>query len=373
MDYKTYKTDDFLFDESFRQWTAGTSPEATAFWEQWLTQNPDRVHVVRQAQELVRALNDHYQDDATDARLTSELRRLVRNAAERREAEAADTPSIPVGQRMSLWRWASVAAMLILVGFGLWRYRSVNRRVAAESYAHLTKTAQVPLQEKVNSSDQAVNILLSDGSAVTLRPKSRLSYPAQFKATNRVVYLDGEAFFDVVKNPAKPFLIYANQTVTKVLGTSFLVRAFESEKNVIVTVRTGRVSVYTQQDFEKAQQSGLRRIQGVILTPNQQMIYSLADHQLMKALVEKPAVIMPETVSREQVFEDAPVGKVFATIERTYGVNLLYNDDDLSACLVNLTFTNESLLERLDVVCQTIGASYEVLDGQIVINSKGCQ
>lgn len=371
MDYQTYKTEDFLFDESFRQWTAGTSPQATAFWEQWLAQNPDRVYVARQAQELVRALDDHYQDDATDARLSSEVHRLVKNAAERREAESY-TSVIPFVQRTSVWRWAAAASVIIAVGLGSWFYRNSNSTASPESYAHLTKATPTPLLEKVNTSDHAVNVLLSDGSLVTLRPKSRLSYPKQFDKSHRTVYLNGEAFFDVVRNPAKPFLIYANQTVTKVLGTSFLVRAFEYEKAVVVTVSTGRVSVYTQQDFEKAQQSGLRRIQGVILVPNQQMTYNLEDNRLMKALVEKPKAVIPETVGHEQVFEDTPVAKVFSALEKTYGVNLLFREKDMSGCLVNLTFSNENLLERLDVVCQTIGASYEVLEGQIVITSKGC-
>ncbi|MVM32023.1 DUF4974 domain-containing protein [Spirosoma sp. HMF4905] len=372
MNYRTYNAEDFLFDESFRQWTSGTSPQATTFWEQWLTQNPDRADIVRQAQELVRALNEHYRDDATDARFTSELNRLMQLAAERRDAEV-EPPVIPL-QQPSWWRWVAAASISIVVGLGIWFYSStLFPKAIPDSYAHLTKTAPIPLQEKVNTSNHTMNVLLGDGSLITLRPKSRLSYPKQFSKTSRTVYLNGEAFFDVVRNPAKPFLIYANQTVTKVLGTSFLVRAFEEEKAVTVTVRTGRVSVYTKQDFEKAQKSGLRRIEGIILTPNQQMTYNLNDGRLQKALVEKPTALIPESVSHEQVFEDTPVAKVFATVEQTYGVKLIYNEGDLSACLVNLTFLNENLLERLDIICETIGASYEVLDGQIVINSKGCK
>ncbi|AKD54013.1 FecR family protein [Spirosoma radiotolerans] len=369
MKYKTYNAEDFLFDESFRQWTSGTSPEATAFWEQWLAQNPDRAYVVKNAQALVRTLNEHYRDNATEARFTSELNRLMEVAAEHREADL-EAPIIPL-QPQFRWRWA--AAVLLTVGLSIWMYSHIIPKARSASYAHLTRLAHLPLQEKINTSNHTANVLLSDGSLVTLRPNSRLSYPKQFDKSSRTVYLDGEAFFDVVKNPARPFLIYANQTVTKVLGTSFLVRAFEGEKAVTVTVRTGRVSVYAQEDFENARLSGLRRIQGVVLTPNQELSYNLDDNRLMKALVDKPKVVIPESVNHEQVFEDTPVAKVFSTIEHTYGVNLIYNEDDLSACLINFTFSNESLLERIDVICQTIGASYEVLDGQIVITSKGCK
>lgn len=371
MNYKTYTAEDFLFDESFREWVSGTSPEATAFWEQWLAQNPDRAPIVGQAQELVRTLTEHYQDDATEERFSRELNRLMELAAENRDA-SMEAPIIPLRSTFG-WRWAAAAAVTSIIGLGIWLYSHETTSSRTDAYAQSTKTSPIPLQEKINTTHHTINVLLSDGSLVTLRPNSRLSFPKQFDRKNRTVYLNGEAFFDVVKNPAKPFLIYANRTVTKVLGTTFLVRAFDGDEAVTVTVQTGRVSVYAQKDFEDAQQSGLRRVQGVVLTPNQELTYNLDDHRLMKALVEKPRVMIPESVSHEQVFEDTPVANVFSTIEKTYGVKLIYNEDDLSSCLINFTFSNESLLERLDVICQTIGASYEVLDGQIVIVSKGCK
>ncbi|GAB3322138.1 FecR family protein [Larkinella ripae] len=371
INYRTYEAEDFLFDESFRQWTTENVPDATRFWAQWLTENPDRAEVVRQAQELVRTLTDHYADDATESRLAQEVSRLVSTAAERRETDS-ETPVVPLGQR-GWWRW-TVAASVLLLGISTWFYQNRQPTVVPGSYEYLTKTtATLPLTEKVNTGNKAMNILLGDGSVVTLNPNSRLSYPHPFTTHTRTVYLSGEAFFDVVKNPAKPFLIYANRTVTKVLGTSFLVRAYCKEKDVTVMVKTGRVSVYSQNDYEKAQQTGLRRIEGVVLTPNQQMTYNLQEHRLVKAVVEKPAALIVNRPSREQEFEDAPVAKVFSSLERTYGVKLLFDEEAMAACLVNVTFNEENLMERLEVICQTIGASYEVLDGQIVITSKGCQ
>ncbi|RRA99050.1 FecR family protein [Larkinella rosea] len=372
INYRTYEAEDFLFDESFRQWTTETTPQTARFWEQWLVQNPDRAEVVRQAQELVRALNAHYRDDATDERLAQELAQLVGKAAERRDSETEETPVVPLSQR-TWWRWAVAASVVVLLGLVARIYVNRTAKPAAYSYEYLTKNVpKAPLEEKVNTGTKAINVLLSDGSVVTLNPKSRLSYPHRFSATTRTVYLSGEAFFDVVKNPAKPFLIYANQTVTKVLGTSFLVRAYTEEKDVTVMVKTGRVSVYSLKDYEKAQQSGLRRVEGVVLTPNQQMTYNLEENRLIKAVVEKPAALVVNRPSREQEFEDAPVARVFASLERTYGVKLRFDEDAMAACLVNVSFNEENLMERLDVICQTIGASYEVLDGQIVITSKGC-
>lgn len=367
IDYRTCEAEEFLSDESFRQWVLGVSPEATAFWEQWLDQNADRIGVVNQARELARSLQNFYRDNVTDERLNQEVNRLMDQISEQRQA-----PVVPLLSQ-SWWRWSAAASVALLISASAWFYFRHSTPVSSNAYKQLTQAAQVPLLEKINSEDKPLNVLLSDGSVVTLGKKSRVSYPKHFDESSRTVYLSGEAFFDVVKNPAKPFLIYANTTVTKVLGTSFLVRAYQQEMDVKVEVKTGRVSVYAQGDYEQAQRNGIRIIRGVVLTPNQQMTYHLATDHLEKTLVEHPAALLTERLNREQAFDNTPVSKVFAAIERTYGVKLLYDEEALAKCSVNLTFTDENLLERLDVICQTISASYEVVDGQIVITSKGCR
>ena len=88
---------------------------------------------------------------------------------------------------------------------------------------------------------------MPDESTVELAANSRIAYANNFdSAGTRDVYLSGEAFFKVTKNPCRPFRVFANEIVTKVLGTSFSVRSFEKDTVIQVTVRTGKVSVYSQ-------------------------------------------------------------------------------------------------------------------------------
>ena len=366
IDYKTCEANEFIYDETFRQWVLEKSPSAAAFWESWLQQNPDREDVISHARELALALHNYYCDDATDERIDQEFNKLMLQVSER-----PHPTTTPV--RTNWWRWYAAASVALLLGFGTWRFFSNPQIAHTDTYAKMTIQEQMPLLEKINNGNKTVNILLNDGSVVSLGKNSRISYPKQFDKNSRTVYLSGEAFFDVAKNPAKPFLIYANSTITKVLGTSFLVRAYREEPDVKVMVKTGRVSVYTLKSYEEAQKTGIRNVRGVVLTPNQQMTYNLSDDYLTKELVEKPAALMAEPLNHEQVFENTSVTRVLAHIEHTYMVKLLYDEEALSACLVNLTFSDENLLERLDVICQTIDATYEVVDGQVVITSKGCK
>lgn len=372
-DYRRYQPEDFILDDSFRQWTTGTSPLATAFWQQWLAENPDRTPSVRQAQTLVLALDQHYRDDLTDAQLNANVSRLVSRATNRpmQPVEPLETPVVPLWQRPWL-RMGVAATVLLTIGLGVfYAWQPAKPNVAI--YRQLTKTAPVALRERVNTTDRAVNVLLTDGSVVTLGQHSRLSYPAKFDGDTRTVYLSGEAFFDVVKNPAKPFLVYASETITKVLGTSFLVRAYASDPNVTVSVRTGRVSVYAKQAYEQAKKAGQTRINGVILTPNQQTVFGRDDERFEKEPVGEPAALMAELPNRRQTFDDAPISEVLTQLEQMYGVDLAFDRATLARCPITTAFTDENLLERLDVICRAIGASYEVLDDQITITSKGCQ
>ncbi len=336
IDYRTYEAEDFILDESFRRWTLQADPQATAFWEAWLLQHPDRAGVVRHARQLARNLSDYYADDATEARIEQEVHQLMLNALNRPDRD--EEPVRPLWYR-PVWRWVAAACVLLLAGVGYWQYQTKQSPSASGgTYTALTGEAGSPLIEKTNTTPQTLNVLLSDGSVVSLAPRSRISYPARFSKTSRTVFLQGEAFFDVVKNPASPFLIYANQTITKVLGTSFVVRAYEDEPTVQVTVRTGRVSVYTQNDYERAHQTGDRQLRGVVLSPNQQVTYTIKDDRLDKNLVDQPVAILATIPSREQTFDDMPIARMLLVLEKTYGVDLVFNEDDLMKCRATISF-----------------------------------
>ncbi|MFN7120120.1 MAG: FecR family protein, partial [Saprospiraceae bacterium] len=100
--------------------------------------------------------------------------------------------------------------------------------------------------ELKNTTSQDQKITLPDGSLVVLKPESSLVYNEDFNKSKREVHLRGEAFFDVVKNPAKPFIVHAGEVVAEVVGTSFSIKNAEDSKNVEVDVISGKVSVYAE-------------------------------------------------------------------------------------------------------------------------------
>ncbi len=136
-----------------------------------------------------------------------------------------------------------------------------------------------------NSTDKPTLINLQDGSTVLVHPGSEIKYPKTF-GNKREISLSGEAFFQVAKDAQHPFYVYTDEVTTRVLGTSFLIKAYEQQEKITVSVSTGRVSVSSEPSVASAKNIG----EELILTPNQQAIYLRDKGTVEKYLVDNPRV-----------------------------------------------------------------------------------
>ena len=210
---------------------------------------------------------------------------------------------------------------------------------------------------------QEKRVALPDGSVVTLAPGSRLRYRREPHSNRRVAYLAGAAFFDVFHDPQHPFSVLTDQVVSTVLGTSFRVAAYAGQPEVQVQVHTGAVRV-----SQRTAPAGAATASVVVL-PNQQAVYSPLHQQLRRELVARPAQLVPQSF----VFNDRPVAEVLQALEKAYGVVIVYDDAALRSCTLNLTLGPEPLFEKLNIICETLGARYEQADGRIVFHGQPCQ
>lgn len=217
-----------------------------------------------------------------------------------------------------------------------------------------------------NTTNKPQEIRLKDGSFVTLKARSSISYPAHFGAKTRQVYLQGEAFFDVKKDAARPFIVHTGNLVTQVLGTSFTVKSYEEDKAIEVLVTRGRVSVY-----ENSEKSANSR-NGVILIPNQKITFDKTSQKLTPALVEAPQMIQPPEVRSAFVFDKIPLSKVFAVLNKAYGIEFLIENQVLNHCVFTGDLTDLPLYLQLDLVCKSVNATYERRGTTLFIHGEGC-
>jgi transmembrane sensor len=263
--------------------------------------------------------------------------------------------------------WAAAACLLVAIGLG---YRFLKSGSVFDSlYTRQTAGLSGGTRENINDTQSRMDVKLPDGSVVTLAPRSRLSYPADYGHASRKVYLLGEARFDVARNPQKPFFVYSNEVVTKVLGTRFIVRSIDRDPKVTVTVESGHVSVYKGE-----LPTSDKKLDGVLLLPNQQVVFSRKTQTFDKGLVQRPRRLdVDSQVPVSFTFDETPVAEVFGRLEKAFGVTIVYNADLLKECQFTSSLNNESLYLMLDIITQSIGATYETVDAEIVVNADGCK
>ncbi len=351
---------------SFVAWSLHTDPESITFWEDWLSKNSDCRPKVQQARLLTIALHEQYQQPLSETIIRENIAALMRQV----ESTPARSRSFPYWLRKHRAVAASLTGLLLLaVGYLLYQ-ASTNTTLTARQWIEKTGLQQ-PL-EKSNTQSGLLTVVLSDGSTVTLEPGSQLYYPPRFEGRARRVYLKGEGFFEVAKNPGQPFLVYTGASVVRVVGTSFRVKA-SGQKPDQIAVRTGRVLVYSYRDFEKAG-SNERALaeKALVLLPNEQVI--LAEHQpLHKVPVQHAADMAAIIAPQELIYDDRVVTEVLAHMATLYGVEIDYNRMAMSRCKITASFRDESLEERLRNICDAIGAEFKMENGKIVVSGQPCR
>ncbi len=352
-DYSTFSVEEFIEDEYFRESMRAPSPETDRFWADFLRKHPQQRATLTSARAFFRAL-EHlqvYPSPEQGQRMWAGIEEQTQRPFPERDARPGKTHNFR-------W-WAAGLAAALLIAF-VWFQPDSG---VLESSKPLTATAaDSSWVLQVNQTQQLATFQLSDGSEVMLSPQSQIRYPRQFDAHKREVYLTGEGFFKVARNPKQPFYVFAGNLITQVIGTSFRITAFPDASQVRVTVRTGKVAVYSAHNTTHS----------LFLTANEQVQFEASSEKLTKSTVPTPTLSPATQEAQAFAFDNAPIDQVFQTLEQSYGVTITYDAALLKNCSLTAPLANESFFKKLDLICQTIGATYEVWGSQIIITAKGC-
>ena len=368
--YQEYSLEDFVLDAQFQNWVRYKRDNDVTFWETYLQNHSGQSQDIMRAKTLLESVYIHYESHIDDREIDFEIQELLTKVRNNNDgilsAEAAGiAPVHSFFARNSIF-WAAATIVLIL-GLG-WLYQRNTRSLT--DYERLTRGKS--LHEEENNSNANKVITLTDGSKVTLTPHAKISFPEKFPAEKREVYLSGEALFHVSKDAKRPFLVYSNQLVTKVLGTKFTIIAQDEAKKTSVEVKEGKVSVFRENDFVDTKNQKALQSQGMVLTANQKVVYERESTTMIKTISDSPQLIPGES-DMSFNFVNTPASEVLADLEDAYQVDIIFDKETLRGCPITASLTNQSLYKKLDIICEVIEARYEMLDGQIVVYSKGCK
>lgn len=260
-------------------------------------------------------------------------------------------------------RLSGIAACLIM-GV-VWLLKMSPSAENTQSIA-LTAPGQVGIEVK-NTTQLEQKVKLEDGTVVLLKQNSSIVYDKTFNQAKREVYLKGEAFFNVKRNVTKPFVVHTGDLTTEVLGTSFRIKHLEKSNTIEVAVTTGKVSVYAEKSNRKSERNG------VILTPNQRVVFDVVSKNMVPGIVEVPVPIaVNEATPPQLIFKEASLEQVLEDLSKLYGIEFVIANPNAKGCHITADLNGLSLFTQLELICKSIDATYEKRGTVVFIYGEGC-
>lgn len=254
--------------------------------------------------------------------------------------EAAVRPLHTAKKSSNFIFWRAAASILVVLGLGWPGYRFFQQ-TNEPAIANVLKTQQKTTEQ-----------LLPDGTKVFLNHNTTLSYAEDFGKDTRTVTLRGEAYFDVKRDENRPFIIQANGTEVRVLGTSFNVRAYDKKVNVAVT--SGKVQFSTP------------KVKTLLV--KDETATAQAD-----TILKLPAVDLNAMAYRTRVFvfDRTNLGDVVASLREGYQTDIQLTGR-LKNCQLTARFERESLDAALSVIAETLNLQVTRKGKTILLDGQGC-
>ncbi len=214
---------------------------------------------------------------------------------------------------------------------------------------------------EIASVEEVVRDTLLDGSAIQLNLNSSLHIAKKFNMEERAVQLEGEAYFEVKSDTAKPFTIQTDLGRIRVLGTSFQVKSFP-DSDLEVFVEEGRVELIENSDNGDASK--------IVLTAGERGIISYPDGKIRKAEAIQPDDLF--WANKKLIFKETPLSLAFELLRKNYNTTIEVENDKILKCILTATFNNEQIEQILTVIALSFELEVDKSKDKFVIKGKGC-
>ncbi|HEV8283125.1 MAG TPA: FecR domain-containing protein [Chitinophagaceae bacterium] len=267
-------------------------------------------------------------------------------------------------------RWVAAAALVLAGATGYWLV--VQKPLGNSRFDNTVTQNNTVLTMR----GFKTKIVLPDGSNVWLNADSKITYDKNFVGAQREVSLTGEAFFDVVKDKARAFIVHTQTIDLKVLGTSFNVRAYENEKETETALMHGSIEVTVKNNPGKK----------IILKPNEKLIVknqmpNASQSKEEKISEEDPLIAISQIhyykndssayetswIKNRLAFNKEPLEKIALKIERWFNVKVTISDPALKDAKYQAVFENETLEEVMEALRLTGNFHYAIEKGEVII------
>lgn len=235
----------------------------------------------------------------------------------------------------------------------------------------------IPMQKIITAYGTRKQIVLPDSSVVWLNAGSSLEFPLAFSSDRREVVLNGEAYFDVVRNPKQPFYVKLDKMAVKALGTEFNVRAYPGDDRIETTLLSGLVHLVQEKasgektllEMEPDQHAVYNKLENHILVSEKMGETSTSEEKKKDAIIAaKLPTLDAEVVSNKHtawvagklIFRNDSMEEIVRRLERWYNVEIILENAILKDYSYTATFTDETLEQVLELLKMSAPIDYKI-------------
>lgn len=302
--------------------------------EQWRKENPENEKAFLDYQSIWRRAEPvpvHFNPDAEIALAT------VKERLSRRQSAVF---TLPLAMK--------IAAAISLLVVSVWMIQTVKIKEPANVFTITFETHEREIKD----------VTLPDGTVVSMNSRSLVRCPSEFRGDSREVYFEGEGYFKVEKDPAKPFIISATHSQVKVLGTEFNLRARAGEEEVKIAVTEGKV------EFSKNHNEPV----AVMLTTGESASLSKSASMITRESIENENFLSWKT--GRLVFRETPLTRVTRDLSDHFNVSIQVADPAIEGKTLTATFDGLSLKEALRIIELSINLKADTVGNEIRITGK---
>ena len=364
----TYTLEDLLLDESFFNFYCQKNENDALDWEDWYEDDAERAVLVGEAFAVLDRLSLKWDKATIDERYANIRKELLQNtigctpknvfnSKDTVDLTSAETPI----RRLTpvFWRYAAAASLVLIVStWFLFRKSDKITTDNTPSVSTLEKASDEPLKRTLVRFYR-----LPDGTKVQLKVGSELTLDKDFNKNKRLVFLKGEAKFEVAHNANRPFIVKTDKVFTTALGTVFVVKSATSDRVGQVSLIEGKVKVEYETTAEAPQ-----KVAEVILTEGSQIRFD-SDKKVFSEVEKLPTQIVNWQQLKILSVEKMRLSEVFAKLADSYNVRFEGVDKELSNYVITGMFdTNLPLSDIMEVLAFSNDFKFNIQDKHVIIS-----
>ncbi|WP_339924415.1 FecR domain-containing protein [uncultured Cyclobacterium sp.] len=358
---RDYKIADFVLDPEFQKWVLSPDAQTKSYWEKYLNENPKKEEDIALAMKLVLNMSRKSFNITPDRidNTWNNIEKAIDNAAVN-EIQRSPVPLNALSTILHFRAKKAEGKRIIPQFYRLVGILAIVFSLAIVANIYFPKEVAPVVEQQVNMIEHyappgvKANLTLQDGSKVILNSGSTLKYINNFESHQRILELNGEAYFEVAEDKTRPFSVKTGSVTTTALGTVFLISSYKNEP-IDISLLTGKVAVDI--DLVEEQSINLTNGEGLQIDLRKESIKNVSfDPDKLLAWTRKTIV-----------FDQVSMFEIKRVLENWYGVKVAFTNRPSADLEISGKFDDQSLRNVLEGLSHSARFNYQLEKDKVTL------